>query len=428
MRAGKEFWLLNQGHKLEFILFCLFLFFIPTQLGLHFWPAFSSVSGIRIDYLSPTFYITDLLLISLFFLKILQRDFKFPEIKLTPQIFLVSSFLIIVFFQGKYIYLSLYGLIKLIEYFLFFRYISTTKFLYKKSLLSMGILFSSLCFQVGLALLQYMNKGSIGHMFYFFGERFFTAQTPGIAQASINGALILRPYATFPHPNVYAGYILTIGSLLLFWYPFSTKLSLFWYRFLIAILLGGLLISFSRTPFFVYIGILGVLLVKNKQRKYMFFLAFVCVSILIVFPQFFQRLISLFIIDQSYTTRKALFDATLLMIGKHPLGVGILHFLPTLPSFLNIGKTFFLQPVHSIYMLIFAEYGVIGGGIFSFFAYKTLKRLLQVKNFVYQTPFISFVCILLLGLIDHYFLTLQQGQLLFCFILGLCYNRYNGRA
>ena len=47
---------------------------------------------------------------------------------------------------------------------------------------------------------------------YFIGERTFTGQTPGIATVALNGNLLLRPYGTFPHPNVLAGFLL-VGIL-----------------------------------------------------------------------------------------------------------------------------------------------------------------------------------------------------------------------
>lgn len=37
------------------------VFFLPTQLALHFWPSYSFVFGIRVDYLSPAIYFTDIL-------------------------------------------------------------------------------------------------------------------------------------------------------------------------------------------------------------------------------------------------------------------------------------------------------------------------------------------------------------------------------
>jgi len=44
------------------ILFKLIIFFLPTQLGLHFWPNFAFIRGVRFDYFAPTVYFTDVLL------------------------------------------------------------------------------------------------------------------------------------------------------------------------------------------------------------------------------------------------------------------------------------------------------------------------------------------------------------------------------
>jgi hypothetical protein len=49
--------------KLSNILAGLIIFFSATQLGYHFWPLSSLVYGIRIDYLSPTLYFLDCLII-----------------------------------------------------------------------------------------------------------------------------------------------------------------------------------------------------------------------------------------------------------------------------------------------------------------------------------------------------------------------------
>ena len=51
---------------LEKILLFLFVLLIPTQLGKHFWPEWSRVVGIRVDYLSPTLYFLDLVWLGLF--------------------------------------------------------------------------------------------------------------------------------------------------------------------------------------------------------------------------------------------------------------------------------------------------------------------------------------------------------------------------
>src|ERR1035437_3777462 len=69
------FWLLSQN-KIAYSLFYLLVLFLPTQFGKHFWPNFSFVFGLRLDYLSPTIYLTDVFIVLIFILyfpKIITR-------------------------------------------------------------------------------------------------------------------------------------------------------------------------------------------------------------------------------------------------------------------------------------------------------------------------------------------------------------------
>jgi len=64
-----------------------------------------------------------------------------------------------------------------------------------------------------IAAIQLLSGSSIGGPLYWLGERRFNSFTPGIATLTLFGRILLRPYATFPHPNVLAGYM---GASLLF--------------------------------------------------------------------------------------------------------------------------------------------------------------------------------------------------------------------
>ena len=102
------------------------------------------------------------------------------------------------------------------------------------------------------------------------------------------------------------------------------------------------------------------------------------------------------------------------MWTKHPLiGVGLGNYLTELPNYLVSRQIYFLQPVHNIYLLILSETGVIGFSFFLFVLWNTLKNRFRIIHY-------SLFIILFLGLVDHYPLTLQQGQLLFTLLLAMC--------
>ena len=54
--------LTKYGVKVKRILFKILVLLLPVQLSKHFWPLWSYISGIRLDYLSPVVYLTDILL------------------------------------------------------------------------------------------------------------------------------------------------------------------------------------------------------------------------------------------------------------------------------------------------------------------------------------------------------------------------------
>lgn len=201
--------------KLRNYIFLLLIFLIPTQLGRHFWPNWSLVNGVRIDYLSPTLYITDILIVLLFLFSFFRRD-KSDDLSfgmvVRPSPTLIIIFLLLVVLFSNFSFISFFKFLKIFEIFIFAWLIKTN--LNKKNFSQFIFVLSlSMLFQSVLGIAQFFNHGSINGIFYFFGERNFSSGTPGIANAVINGTLILRPYGTLPHPNVLAGFLL-VGIIL----------------------------------------------------------------------------------------------------------------------------------------------------------------------------------------------------------------------
>ena len=94
---------------LERVICFLLICSIPIQLGKHFWPASAFVSGIRVDYLSPTLFFTDILLFVLLgiFVFNVWRERKIPS---RLALFLLCFTLISLasFFRSEY-YLTFFN-------------------------------------------------------------------------------------------------------------------------------------------------------------------------------------------------------------------------------------------------------------------------------------------------------------------------------
>jgi len=281
-----------------------------------------------------------------------------------------------------------------------------------------------------LALLQVANKGSLGGLFYFFGERAITSLTPGAATTVLNGEVFLRAYATFSHPNVLAGFLL-LSMLYLFFKRTSFSVRSAGYIWLSSLLLGtaGMLTTLSRIPIMLWFGFLAIkawlFIRERRNREASLFTWQVRISALLLlflsvsafasplFPRFVQTSLK----EESIIVRADLTRIALTLISEQPLlGVGLGNFLfhsakqkpPEMPLF------FAVQPVHNIFLLVLAETGIAGFFFFLWFLLRSYRHAsIAVKTLL--------SVVMLLGLFDHYFLTLQQGQLLFAFILGLCW-------
>jgi len=100
--------------------------------------------------------------------------------------------------------------------------------------------------------------------------------------------------------------------------------------------------------------------------------------------------------------------------------VGLNNFIVHLPQFYQSGSVYLLQPVHNIFLLVAAETGLVGLVIFLWFLILTFKKLLITNYYLLIT---ALIVILVLGLFDHYWLTLQQNQLLVAIVFGLSWSR-----
>src|SRR3989344_52196 len=277
-----------------------FLLSLPTQLGIHFWPDFTSVLGIRIDYISPTIYLSDLLAIILICL-FLKFNFKKTFWIWFFQLFLYLFTTSILLSQNQGA--ALYKLYKIFEFiFLGLALYQAREF--GRDFLSKGLSIVVI-FTFFLGILQFIKGSSIG--FWALGERFLSGSIPSVATVQIFGQEFLRPYATFSHPNSLAGFVL-VSLLLLF--PWKSKLE----KAALLLGIGLLILAWSQT---VWLGLLVYFswLLLNKRLKIFDAISLAVILFLSLLPVIFADMLR----TQEIVTRKILFEASVNVFLQNPL-------------------------------------------------------------------------------------------------------------
>jgi len=413
--------------------FYLLLILLPVQLGRHFWPKDSYIFGIRIDYLSPTFYLTDVVIFLLLILW--AQNLLVTKRKFSPKIiFAILCFPIALFVsavaQGS-LGTGIYYVAKIFEMSLLSLFIASEIDFRKQIISILGLLSIGVFWQSLLGIFQFLGQKSFG--LWVLGERSFSAQTPGISLVDLSGGQLLRPYGTFPHPNLLGGFLAILVPAVLLLFLNQKRRS----PLLFLVLLPGffaLAITFSRTSWLVGFGLSLLIVIKfiwgrRIKASWGGILTAVGAALLFLFafPFFVQRITSFSTTDShSLILRLKLTSSALSMLREHPLfGVGPNKFLLFLPSYFNLKETIrWIQPVHNIFLLVAAEAGIFG--LISFiilFFYPIFELFKRIKKDAFsKIVLLWFLAIYVLASFDHYFLTLQQGQLIFWIFLGLSWS------
>ncbi len=397
--------------RVENALLFLTILFLPTQLGRHFWPSFSFVYSLPIDYLSPAAYFWDLLVVVLIAVFILQNGkVNKTALNLWLLFILLQSFSLLPHL-GESERLGP-GLIRIEQYLvsgMFGVYLASIN-LKKKLAIIFWSLAGAVISQSVLAIAQFMKGATLG--FWILGERSFSLSTPGIAKFDFYGRQFLRPYATFPHPNVLGGF-LVVSAILLNWLKPSKPRIQSILSFLAGLII---LLTVSRTSITAVLAG-AALLLKGKAKVGFLILALLAAPILYV------RFWAIFNFDSlSFIRREQLSEVAVKMWVSAPiLGAGINNFIPQAADQILVGPSRFLQPVHNIFLLTLAETGLVGLlgllGLLGVPIWGVLK--LNPKLSTLPPVLLIWGIIVFLGLFDHYFLTLPQGYRLLFLVWGL---------
>ncbi|HVT00782.1 MAG TPA: O-antigen ligase family protein [Patescibacteria group bacterium] len=418
--------------KASRVLFFLIVFCLPFQVGYHFWPDFSYVYGVRVDYLSPTLYLLDLFIILLFVFFILGLFFDKERIKIYPKnkytlilIFLLGASLLINYISAHAPQAHMFGIVKLFEFsFLglwIANYFERRDIPYFIDSLALSSIVSSV-----LAIWQFNNQSSVGGLWYYLGERTYNPLTIGIAKFSIDGD-VLRSYGAFPHPNLLAFFLL-ISIVFIFLNLGQEKNR---YEKLLLIFASivssvALLLTFSRVIIVLYLAF-TILLICKKFKKYILYFFPILIILTLYMTIYHARFMTPeFLLRDSDFRLELISESFTILKNNLYFGTGLNnYFYYQVPLVKTITPTLY-QPVHNIFLYWFLETGIFGFLLLPLVFFKAIKELvLKLKKKLEvgfnQGILFLLIAIIVTGMTDHFFLTLEQGQIMLVLIFGLSF-------
>jgi len=249
----------------------------------------------------------------------------------------------------------------------------------------------------------------------------------------------LRAYGSLAHPNVLAGF-LVLGILSLIYFSYYSQQRIFRIATLLslAIMSAALFFTFSRSAWLgLFLAVIYIVFRLWRGRAVAYQKPLTQLSIIFVLTflllatNFFPLLAARFsgqdrLEVKSLSERYSYTEQAINLIKDNWVtGVGLGQY--TLVLHQNDGRNFpawFFQPVHNIYLLIFAELGVLGFALFIAFILQALWQSIKVR--VNETDYIwqsASLAMLFIGFFDHYLWTHYFGLILFFIIFGLALKK-----
>ncbi len=428
--------ILKKLRTIHLSIFYLLIILLPLNLGKHFYFDWSYVNGLLIDYHIPTIFVQDILILVLLFVWVVDlvankayKAYKF-NFKYFALIILFNFCVALSVLSSKYLEPSLYVFCRQLLYsgFLFYVWCNITfskDFIKIINLISISMVFVSV-----LGILQWYKQSSVFNNYLFFGEQPYSYSTRGVVVENFFGQGKVASYGLFRHPNVFAGFL----SVWILWclYAFShTKKRLYLYFICFAVL--SMFCTLSHYVIFVLL-ILSVLFLLSLLHKKVFYtfpssivktVSIVNIYLISVFI-FLVFLISNLLLpytnvssNASIVRRSNFLTASYSMFKVNPLfGVGSGNNVTYIERFLPYSMELrFIQPVHNIFLLILTENGLFALGFFLILLFCVFWQLYKSSNSIL---FLSLFLFILLGLFDHYVITIHQTYLLFLLTLGIC--------
>lgn len=298
--------------------------------------------------------------------------------------------------------------------------------------LALGVLWNG-----ALAGAQVARQTSVG--LWMLGEFPLAVDMPGVSVIVGDSLRLLRPYGLLPHPNMLAGF-LAVGLLALVGLALTLRGPIGWGAALVAGLIGlwGLLLTFSRAAWLgMAVGApsIAVALIIARQRPPWRRLM-VAGGAVAAAGLLFAALYSPFLLaraglgddtveQRSVIDRVIFTDLALRAVAEAPLGgVGLGNF-PWRSSFYLRDLPFDLRGdnVHNIYLSAWAELGTVGLGLLALALiaglWAGLRALRRDPDPIRAGLLGGALCLLVVGLFDHYPWTILHFQLMLWGVMAL---------
>lgn len=299
--------------------------------------------------------------------------------------------------------------------------------------LLLAVIVISLGLHAAVGLAQVANQGDIG--LRALGEFRLDPAESGVSVVQAEGERWLRPYGLFSHPNIYAGMLVVM--------VLAASAAYLWARprhrwlILLALLPGiwALALTFSRSAW-LGLGIGGGLLIalcwaalRDRWRP----VAALAITGVLM-GGLFVALYTPFVLARTGAGQE---ETEVYSVGERLLfthvaaeairsapviGIGAGNF-PWFGSIYLFENSDFEIPgrdVHNIFLTVWAELGAIGLGILALSLLLTYGIVLSRPNRIQRAPWLAgLTALLIIGLFDHYPITLIQGNTLLFGLMGL---------
>ena len=410
--------------NLKRILFTSIIFLIPINLGKHFVSVEAYVRSRLIDYLVPTIWLIDILIFILLILWVIDGGLKRIKRKnLFRYIIVFTAVLIPSVLVAPRLEASIYFFLTLLLRLFFMFYVAEECNIENNFSKIIRILSVSLFLVSLLGIFQWVKQGSIFNNYLFFGEQPYGPSSFDVAKVNLFGRIKIPVYGTFRHPNIFAGFLSTVLLWLYFYISHKDNNILLKIAFTLGFL--ALILTFSQTALFSFsLSVLLLILVEKFGKKGVIISLLITALIFILSLTIFVfdiPALSGFYNDPSFFRRANLLKSAYEMIQENIFfGVGLNNFTVVLPNFLPLSQILiFNQPVHNVFVLLFAEAGIFVFVLFIMLILFSIKTLLKQSYGVAAILFITILHFIILGSFDHYLLTIHQTQVMFWLTLGL---------